>query len=184
MAVPVGTLAFAVLAIREIDQSFVDTYSTAVSVQNLRPRWDRRALALIVGSLATVFALTFSVDDYEKFLILIGSVFVPLFAVASADFLFVSHQHWDVSPSSRLRWAPVVSWVGGFVAYQLIYPGTISWWNDLWHGDEFGNGVLHRSWTSASVLSFVVAGALALLVGRVDRAGTVPADAAARSPRG
>ena len=38
-------LAFAVLAVRELDQSFVDTYSTAVSVQNLRPRWDRRVLA-------------------------------------------------------------------------------------------------------------------------------------------
>ena len=42
IAVPLGTVAFAVLAVRELDQSFVDTYSTAVSVQNLRPRWDRR----------------------------------------------------------------------------------------------------------------------------------------------
>src|SRR5439155_26917771 len=32
LAVPVGGLAFAVLAIREIDQSFADTYSTAISV--------------------------------------------------------------------------------------------------------------------------------------------------------
>ena len=32
MAVPFGTLAFAVLAIRELDQSFADTYSTAVSL--------------------------------------------------------------------------------------------------------------------------------------------------------
>ena len=46
MAIPIGTLAFAVLAIRELDQSFVDTYSTAISVQNIRPRWDRRVLAL------------------------------------------------------------------------------------------------------------------------------------------
>ena len=54
MAIPVGTLAFAVLAIRELDQSFVDTYSAAVSVQNLRPRWDRRVLAVVLGALATV----------------------------------------------------------------------------------------------------------------------------------
>src|SRR5207237_10050597 len=40
IAIPLGTLAFAVLAVREIDQSFVDTYSTAISVQNLRPHWD------------------------------------------------------------------------------------------------------------------------------------------------
>src|SRR5206468_4532698 len=53
MAVPLGTLAFAVIAVRELDQSFADTYSTAVSVQNFRMRWDRRALALTVGALAT-----------------------------------------------------------------------------------------------------------------------------------
>src|SRR4051794_27834548 len=69
IAVPLGGLAFTVLAVRELDQSFVDTYSTAVSVQNLRPRWDRRALALAVGTLATMLALALDVSDYENFLI-------------------------------------------------------------------------------------------------------------------
>jgi len=81
MAIPLGTVAFGVLAIRELDQSFVDTYSTAVSVQNLRPRWDRRALALVVGAVATVSALALNISDYENFLLLIGSVFVPLLGV-------------------------------------------------------------------------------------------------------
>ena len=79
MAVPVGTLAFAVLAIRELDQSFVDTYSTAISIQNIRPRWDRRVLALLLGTLATVFALALNVNAYENFLVLLG---VGLRAVA------------------------------------------------------------------------------------------------------
>ena len=37
-----GSLAFAILAARELDQSFANVYSTAVSTQNLRPLWDRR----------------------------------------------------------------------------------------------------------------------------------------------
>ncbi len=45
IALPVGSLCFAVLAARELDQSFADVYSTAVSIQNLRPLWDRRILA-------------------------------------------------------------------------------------------------------------------------------------------
>ena len=47
IALPAGSLAFAVLAVRELDQCFADVYSTAVSVQNFRPRWDRRFLAIV-----------------------------------------------------------------------------------------------------------------------------------------
>ena len=37
IAVPVGWLAFGVLVLRELDESFANVYSTAVSMQNLRP---------------------------------------------------------------------------------------------------------------------------------------------------
>ena len=47
IAIPVGWLAFSVLALRELDQSFANVYSTAVSAQNLFPRLDRRWLALV-----------------------------------------------------------------------------------------------------------------------------------------
>src|SRR6202451_3099668 len=42
IALPAGAAAFAILAARELDQSFANVYSTAVSAQNLRPLWDRR----------------------------------------------------------------------------------------------------------------------------------------------
>ena len=45
IAVPFGWLPFAVLVLRELDESFTNVYSTVVSVQNLRPRADRRVLA-------------------------------------------------------------------------------------------------------------------------------------------
>ena len=54
LAVPLGWLPFAVLVLRELDESFTNVYSTAVSVQNLRPLADRRVLAVVVGGLATV----------------------------------------------------------------------------------------------------------------------------------
>ena len=92
MAIPVGTLAFAVLAIREIDQSFVDTYSAAVSVQNLRPRWDRRVIAVALGALSTVLGLALDIGSYQNFLLLIGSVFVPLLGVFAVDWFVVSRR--------------------------------------------------------------------------------------------
>jgi nucleobase:cation symporter-1, NCS1 family len=157
MAVPLGTLAFAVIAIRELDQSFADTYSTAVSVQNFRPNWDRRVLALLVGGLATVLALALNISDYENFLILIGSVFVPLLGVLVVDYYVVSRGSWDLGEDVRPRWATLLPWVLGFLAYQLVNPGYVSWWQHAWlHVDDW----LHftpASWMSASLLSFLVA---------------------------
>jgi purine-cytosine permease-like protein len=165
MAVPLGTLAFAVIAIRELDQSFVDTYSTAVSLQNFRVTWDRRVLALVVGTLATVGALALNVNDYENFLILIGSVFTPLLGVLVVDWFVLSRGAWDLSERARLRRAPIGAWVLGFVAYQLVNPGYISWWARMWgHVDDW----LHftpPSWLSASILSFLVAAVAMLVVG-------------------
>lgn len=169
MAIPVGTLAFAVLAIREVDQSFVDTYSTAVSVQNLRPRWDRRVLAVVVGSVATAAALAFDVNDYENFLLLIGSLFVPLLGVLAVDYFFISRRSWDLSEAAPERWVMLVPWLLGFGAYQLINPGYLGWWSRQWaHVDSW----LHFSpatWMSASMISFAVAALATVPVGLVRR---------------
>jgi putative hydroxymethylpyrimidine transporter CytX len=165
MAVPLGTLAFAVIAVRELDQSFADTYSTAVSVQNFRPRWDRRALAVVVGTLATIFALALNISDYENFLILIGSVFVPLLGVLVVDYFLISRMRWRLGEDVPPRWSTLIPWVLGFCAYQLVNPGYVSWWSKIWvHVDSW----LHftpATWMSASLISFAVAALATLLVG-------------------
>jgi len=169
MAVPLGTLAFAVLAIRELDQSFVDTYSTAISIQNMRPRWDRRVLALVLGTLATVFALALSISAYENFLVLLGAVFVPLLGVFVVDYFIVSRGSWDLSETSRTRWLVLVPWVAGFVVYQLINPGYVLWWQTMWTHIDSWLGFTPATWMSASILSFVVAAVVTLPIGLVER---------------
>lgn len=169
IAVPLGTLAFAVIAVRELDQSFVDTYSTAVSLQNFRPRWDRRVLALLVGTLATVGALVLNVNDYENFLVLIGSVFVPLLGVVVVDWFLVSRGRWDLGEQVRPRWATLVSWVLGFVAYQLVNPGAVSWWRSMWGHVASGLSFTAPSWLGASIFSFVVAAVAAGATGAITR---------------
>ena len=169
MAIPVGTLAFAVLAIREIDQSFVDTYSTAVSVQNLRPRWDRRILALVLGTFATVLALAANVSDYENFLVLIGSLFVPLLGVLVVDYFVISRRRWDLSESAPQRWLMLLPWAAGFVAYEMINPGQLGWWTRMWgHFDGWAH-FTPTTWMSASLISFAVAAVVTVPVGLVRR---------------
>ena len=181
IAVAFGKVAFAILAIREIDQSFCNVYSTAVSTQNLRPHWDRRVLALAIGTLATVLALAVDIDNYSSFLSVIGSVFVPLFAVLVVDyFVFGGARHWNLSQQSPPRWEMLAPWLVGFVVYQLVYPGGVSWWATMW---EHVASWLHftvQTWMSASLLSFVVAAALTVVVRlAVRRPTSTPASASA-----
>jgi NCS1 family nucleobase:cation symporter-1 len=165
IALPLGTVAFAILAARELDQSFADFYSTAVSAQNLRPRWDRRILAIAITGLATALALVLNIADYENFLVLLGSVFVPMFAVLAVDFFLLSRGHWDVSEQARSRWPMLLPWAAGFIVYQLINPGYLSWWVSAWAWVRQQIGFTPASWMSASIGSFLIAALLTLAGG-------------------
>jgi purine-cytosine permease-like protein len=165
IAVPVGWLAFAALVLRELDESFADSYSTVMSLQNLWPRADRRVLAILIGGVATALALVLDITSYFNFLYLLGSVFVPLTAVFVVDY-FYGHRRrdrdWDVSVAAPARPLMVLPWLLGFATYQLVYPGGISWWADGWGwiADRLHFAV--QTWMSASVMSFVVAAVVTL----------------------
>jgi purine-cytosine permease-like protein len=170
IAVPLGGLAFAVLAIREMDQSFANVYSATVSTQNVRPRWDRRYIAVTVGVLITVLALGVNIYGYASFLSLIGSVFVPLFAVLTIDYYcFSGRRGWDLTSDSASRWLMLAPWALGFVTYQLIYPGQVGWWAQAWGDLAQAIGFVARPWMSASIFSFAVAAGLTLLIGGASR---------------
>ena len=169
IALPLGALGFAILAARELDQAFANVYSTAVSTQNLRPLWDRRVLAGVIAALTTAGALWLNIADYENFLTLIGSVFVPLSAVLIADYFVVSHGRWDLSAAARSRWVMLLPWAAGFVTYQLINPGYVSWWASAWTSFGHDIGFTPASWMSASILSFAVAAAVTVAAGSLQR---------------
>ncbi|MHB1612724.1 MAG: purine-cytosine permease family protein [Actinomycetes bacterium] len=163
LAVPAGWLAFSVLAVRELDQSFVNTYSTAVSLQNLFPRTDRRLFAVSIGALITAAAAVLNIADYENFLLLLGAVFVPMFGVFVVAFFLLGGRHsWDLTENAPPRWAMLVPWAAGFVVYQLVNPGGIGWWVRLWTRVATLVGFSHQGWMSASLLGFLTAGVVTL----------------------
>jgi nucleobase:cation symporter-1, NCS1 family len=166
LAVPAGALALLVLAVDEVDEAFANIYSTAVSAQNVVPRVDRRVLALAVGVGATAAALVFDIVAYEGFLFLIGSVFVPLFGTfAAAYYVLDRGTGWEVGPDAPARWWFLAPWAAGFVAYQLVNPGTVGWWQRFWLARADDVGFTPPTWLSASLASLAVSAGLTLVVG-------------------
>jgi putative hydroxymethylpyrimidine transporter CytX len=171
IGLPLGTVAFAMLVIRETDQSFANVYSTAISIQNLRPGWDRRVLSVAIGVLTTVLALSINIDDYANFLYLIGGVFIPLSGVLIAAWLRTPWQDWNVSIDAPSRPGMLAAWLAGFVLYQLINPGSIGYWSDFWSRAGTDLHTLGHPWLSASIASFAVAVVLALPFARTPAGG-------------
>lgn len=169
IAVPVGWLAFGVLVARELDQSFADSYSTVVSVQNVLPRFDRRLLAVAVGAVATVLALALRINDYANFLALLGSIFVPLTACLLVDYFLGRRDRWDVTETAPARWVMVAPWLVGVIVYQLVNPGYVGWWVDRWTTVQEWLHFTPQTWMSASVLSFAAAALLTLPLSMLER---------------
>jgi NCS1 family nucleobase:cation symporter-1 len=169
VALPAGAIALSILLVDEVDEAFANIYSTTMSVQNLFGSLDRRIVAVVIGVTATLIAGFLDITEYQSFLFLIGSVFVPLFAVAAVDFFTVSNQRWDVSGSSPLRAVPVIAWACGFVAYQLVYPGTVPGWSDFWTAAAAALHFTAPSWLGSSVAAIVVGGVVMFVLGRLVR---------------
>lgn len=172
LAVPLGAVFLGVIVLREVDQSFADTYSTGVSLQNLLPRTDRRLLTAIVGALTTVLALTMDIGEYSGFLTLIGSVFVPMFGVLTADYFGRrryrdSATQWDLSETAPSRWRMLLAWLAGLAIYQLINPGEVGSWSRMWTDLAATLHFTPAGWMSASLLSFAGSAVLAWLLGQL-----------------
>jgi len=132
-------------------------------------------LCLVIGTVITLLALGVTIDDYAVFLAVIGSVFVPLLGVGVGDALVRRGRAPDLS-----RWAPsrplmVVAWVIGLAVYQLVNPGGAPVWSDAWTALRDALGFTPPSWLSASLLSFVVAAAVAAVLARLERRRTTSA---------
>ncbi len=163
LAVPVAGVAVLVLVLDEVKEAFANLYSTAISAQNLIPGLDRRIVAAVVGAGATAVGLLIDLTQYESYLYLIGSVFVPLFGVFAVSYYVLQRGWWDVSESARGRWVMTLPWLAGFVSYQLVNPGAVSWWKGLWPAWT------PPSWLSATLVSLLVSAFGALVVGAITR---------------
>jgi putative hydroxymethylpyrimidine transporter CytX len=158
----VSAFALLALTVDESDEAFADIYSTAVSIQNVLPRVPQKLLIVAVSTVATIGAIVINLGAYQSFLLLLGSVFVPLFGVLLADWLLsgVHYRERDFFSGPAVRPLQLAAWVLGFVLYQWLSPQGPNWWIDAVAHLHPG----HATWT-ASLPSFAAAFVLATVAG-------------------
>lgn len=111
-----GIAAIVIVILSTVTTAFLDVYSAGQSMGNIHSRLGGKGMAVLVCVLGTLLAIIFPVTQYENFLYLIGSVFVPMAAVMIADY-FLNR---NTTASSRLNIANAAVWAVGFAAYRIL----------------------------------------------------------------
>lgn len=76
-----GLIALGLILIDEVDNAYGDLYSGSVAGHSLLPRWSERRWGIALALLCTAFALVLPMHSLEPFLLMLSSVFVPLYGV-------------------------------------------------------------------------------------------------------
>ena len=135
----------------ESENAFADIHSAAVS-SGILLRLKVEHLALAIGVICTLIACFAPLAQYQNFLLLIGSVFAPLFGVVLVDHFILRHRR--AGAVASLRWPALVAWLGGIATYHLLanlYPDV-----------------------GATLPALVLAGLLQLILGRAFSGARAP----------
>ena len=164
----VALLVLLALTVAETDEAFANAYSGAVSLQNLFPQVPQRLLVVATTTVGTAGALVLQLGSFQSFLFLLGSFFVPLFAVLLADWLASGRRYEpeDVFGQDQVRTGLVTAWIAGFVAYQWLSPTGPTWWVEQVQRLDPPNWGIGATLPSFAV-SFLLALAVSAATGRV-----------------
>ena len=122
-----GLIALSLILIDEVDNAYGDTYSGAVSAHSLLPRWGVRRWGLAMAAMCTALALVLPMHSLEPFLLLLSSVFVPLFGVILGRLAFGADAPALLATARKVNVAPVAIWLLGVTVYHLapkVLPGA------------------------------------------------------------
>ncbi|MCD6679934.1 MAG: cytosine permease [Burkholderiaceae bacterium] len=76
-----GLVALGLILVDEVDNAYGDLYSGSVASHSLLPRIGQRSWAIVLAVGCTLLALVLPMHSLEPFLLLLSSVFVPLYGV-------------------------------------------------------------------------------------------------------
>lgn len=129
LAANLGLAALGIVILATLTTTFLDAYSAGVSFANIFPTLNEKHIALIMTIIGTLTALFIDIEQYESFLIAIGSVFAPLFAILLTEYFIIKNRR--LRPELLVNWRALIVWILGIYLYyqfmniQFILGATI-----------------------------------------------------------
>ena len=114
-----GLIALGLILVDELDNAYGDVYSGAVASHSLAPRRSVRGWGVALAVLCTALALVLPMHGLEPFLLLLSSVFVPLYGVILGRL----GGRRDVAgrlEGARIEWVAVATWFAGVALFHLL----------------------------------------------------------------
>jgi purine-cytosine permease-like protein len=114
------------LVVDEADNAFADVYSAAVSAQNIFSTLNQKHLIIGFAAASAILAMVVSIEQYETFLLIIGAIFVPLFAVVLTDYYIVKKKKYTeemlYGHTRQVRIKAIASWALGTIVALALSP--------------------------------------------------------------
>lgn len=82
-----------VLIVDEVDNVFANIFSSAMSFKNIYNKMNYKYLVVFFTGLGVLLANLVPIQQYESFLLIIGAMFAPLFAIVLSDYYIVRKGH-------------------------------------------------------------------------------------------
>ncbi|MGY0194690.1 purine-cytosine permease family protein [Leptothrix sp. BB-4] len=109
-----GLIALGLILVDEMDNAYGDVHSGSVSLNFLSPRHGLAGWGMVMAAASTAAALVLPMHSLEPFLLMLSSIFVPLFGVVISQLAGRSPGH-----QAAIAWGPALVWVLGIATFHL-----------------------------------------------------------------
>ncbi|WP_310645745.1 cytosine permease [Limnohabitans sp.] len=112
-----GLLALGLILLDELDNAYGDVYSGAVCANSLKSTWSIRRWGLALAVLCTALAGVLPMHSLEPFLLMLSSVFVPLYGVILGRWTSVMRMS-DDAPIPKVDLIAALLWLLGVATFH------------------------------------------------------------------
>ena len=122
-----GLLALGLILIDELDNAYGDVYSASLNSHSLFSRWSIKQWGLLIAAGCTLLAIVLPMHSLEPFLLMLSSVFIPLYGVilGRAGKAPLSNE------SRSIYLVPALIWLVGIAVFHLSAQFTPQWGSAL-----------------------------------------------------
>ena len=116
-----GLVALGLILFDEIDNAYGDVYSGAVNSHSLLANWSIQQWGFAIAVLCTMLALFLPMHSLEPFLLILSSVFVPLYGVILGRMAsFKTSGPATPLGGKSIDWTAAALWIAGIALYHAL----------------------------------------------------------------